>query len=1006
MTNITSTRGVSQRPSAVAAAIATAISTSFFGAPALAQTVEEIIVTTRYEEESLQEVPIAVTAIGSAAIERQDLSDLFKVADLDPSVSFDTSYGPGDTRVAIRGLSNTRGRSNVAFLVDGVDVTTENQIAAGSGLLVNQRLLTDVERVEIVKGPQSALYGRAAFAGAIAYTTKNPTDEFEGTLGVNLAQFNEYQMRGSFSGPLTDTLGARVDAVGWSSDGAYDNSVSGADLGGGQGWATALKLAWEPTDRFDIKGRISWSEEENAPRPITTPVLDTFYPYPMNAIDAEIGVGNSFGFPASVGAVNHGTFCPDLGVLNDGNPLDPNFNNTLPGVAPGTPGICQPGGLGSISDLPNGKRSIAHSETLDGTDQPGSTLDIFRTSMTANWDTDAGLWTFIGGYTTAAQTDIHDQDFQAFGRPDRLGQNDPFYDYGNTLSIGHQQADTETDTRQLSGEIRFSTNFEGPVNATAGYLRWDQKVTTLDRNYIANCALASTDFTPGSENVITGLPSINSNPLPGLCDGFAPPNPVEVGLTGGVPGAIPTAFVGSPTLTSWQAYQRQFLATPGLTPIDPRTDVTPGRIPGAFWQSDTKHQSFYLQVQWDILDNLKLTAEGRWVDERFDIQRPNQASCANIALGFYTPNGASTALGGAWVEEGAANVFAIPGFPSFPATVPDLNCSSVTGYGTFTDWAIIEGSADSDFITPKATLEWFVNDTDMLYFSVAKGQKPGGISQLAAGGSAVTIEELSFLPEKMWTYELGAKTSWEAAGTLIANGAIFFNDYTDKQVSTQELVDGVLRPRVANASAAEVLGVEVDFMWYPSAIDGLMLRAAYTWQDGEYKDYQERTSSIIRAGLNGGCDVVPVKGQENDPDPELECNLDLSGKQLERQAKNAFSGSFSYVQPFEGSANEWFVEGDVIWNDKRYLDQDNATYFEAYWLTNLRAGVQSDEWDIVLFVDNVLDDDTFRTGGAGPDFALQASRLGFSAGLGVNGYFVTLPDPRTVGIRTTFRFGR
>ena len=948
----------------------------------VAQTaVDEIIVTTRYEEENLQDVPIAVTAIGSEAIERKGINDLFQIAELDPSVSFDTSYGPGDTRVAIRGLSNTRGRSNVAFLIDGVDVTSENQIAAGSGLLANQRLLTDVERIEIVKGPQSALYGRAAFAGAIAYTTRNPSDKFEGTFGVDLAQGNEYQVKGSVSGPFTDTLGYRFDAVTWSSDGRYENSVSGADLGGGEGWASSASLRWEPSDNFDSKIRISYSDEENTPRPIVLMPGDTFAPYPQSLIDKGIGVGTQLGpFPGlRLGLVNHGTYCPDIGVWNDGNPLDPDFANTLPGVAPGTPGICQPGNFGSVSDLPNGKHSITHSETLYGTEQPGSTLDIFRTSIISNWEVPAGIFTFIGGYTDADQTDIHDQDFQAFGRPDRIGQNDPFLDYGDTLSVGHLQTDTETNTRQISGELRFATNFDGPVNATVGYLRWDQKVSTIDRNFISSCQKTVIDFTPGSENVITGLNSVSDQTVLNICDGGSP-NSLLIGNT----------LVSGMTLTTWQDYINQFLVTNSTVAVDPRTVLTPGRIPGAYWQSDTEHQSVYVQVSADLNEKFRLTAEARWVDETFDIQRPNQASCGNIATPYGQEGG--PLILGAWLEEGTG--------PTNPGTqaVPDLNCSSVTGFGALpgTEWAIIDGSESSDFIVPKGTLEWFVQDDKTVYFSYARGQKPGGINQLAAGGSAVTIDELRFDPEKMDTYELGAKTSWQAAGALVINGAVFFNDYTDKQISTQVLIDGVSTPRVTNASGAEVLGAEVDLTWLPEAVEGLTVRLAYTWQDATYTDFTDSSTDPIRA-VSGNCN--------NDPDDEEACLLDLSVNDLERQAPNAFSANVRYARTLPESSTEWFLEGDASYTDKRFIDQDNFNFFDSYWLTNIRVGLQADKWDVLLFIDNALDDDTIRTGGSGPDFALQNTRLGFTAGLGANSFFGILPEPRTIGLRTNYRFG-
>ena len=150
-------------------------------------------------------------------IQRNGITGIKDVAKFSPSVQFDTSYNPTDTRVNIRGLSATRGRSNVAFLVDGIDVTTENVIAAGSGLLANQRLLNDIERIEVVKGPQSALFGRAAFAGAISYVTKEPGDEFESdsTAWIWLKTVT-WRAAIALGGPVIgDLLGLRANGVYW-----------------------------------------------------------------------------------------------------------------------------------------------------------------------------------------------------------------------------------------------------------------------------------------------------------------------------------------------------------------------------------------------------------------------------------------------------------------------------------------------------------------------------------------------------------------------------------------------------------------------------------------------------------------------------------------------------------------------------------------------------------------------------------------------------------------------
>ena len=214
--------------------------------------IDEIVVSTRRKTESVQDVPIAVDVISSEQIARQGITDVADISQLSTSVQFDSSFGPADTRIAVRGLSNTRGRSNVAFLVDNVDTTTENFVSAGSGLLTNQRLLVDVERVEIVKGPQSALFGRAAFAGAISYTTKDPSDEFEGDVTLSVGDYGLFELGGSISGPvqgLEDVLGFRVSGAYWNEDGAYDNAITGGNLGGEDGWGTAITGIVDPGRR-------------------------------------------------------------------------------------------------------------------------------------------------------------------------------------------------------------------------------------------------------------------------------------------------------------------------------------------------------------------------------------------------------------------------------------------------------------------------------------------------------------------------------------------------------------------------------------------------------------------------------------------------------------------------------------------------------------------------------------------------------------------------------------
>ena len=233
------------------------------------QQIEEIIVSVRKKDESLQEVPIAVSVLGEETIKRYGINTTAEVIRYTAGLEFDEGLGAQDTRVVIRGLSPTRGRSNVAILVDGVDFTGEAVGTAGGGILVSQQLL-DLERVEVVKGPQSALYGRSAFAGAISYITKRPNmEENEGSLNVEYGYGNDAQgmrVAGAYGGAITEGFGLRANALVYDQEGFYKNSLTGTDIGGSKGYGVALAGLWDKGGMFTANGRIAYSNDEYEPQ--------------------------------------------------------------------------------------------------------------------------------------------------------------------------------------------------------------------------------------------------------------------------------------------------------------------------------------------------------------------------------------------------------------------------------------------------------------------------------------------------------------------------------------------------------------------------------------------------------------------------------------------------------------------------------------------------------------------------------------------------------------------
>ncbi len=179
---------------------------------------EEIVVTSRRRAENLQSVPDSVTAFGSQAIERAGIDDVQDFVDLTPNISMRETFRAGVTFITIRGITTgQQGWAPVTYVVDGVQ--------AGSLDAINQGALTDIERIEVLKGPQGALYGAGAIAGAINIVTKKPTNEMEYKAQASYGSGNDMKLSGVVSGPLVeDRVLFRLGAYYRNTDGVIEST--------------------------------------------------------------------------------------------------------------------------------------------------------------------------------------------------------------------------------------------------------------------------------------------------------------------------------------------------------------------------------------------------------------------------------------------------------------------------------------------------------------------------------------------------------------------------------------------------------------------------------------------------------------------------------------------------------------------------------------------------------------------------------------------------------------
>lgn len=223
-----------------------------------AQTVvlEEIVVTARKRSESLEDSPVSVRAFTEAEITSAGIETPHDFIALTPNVTLVQTQNAGNSFINIRGISQARNSEmSAAVLVDGVLMTNPAQF--------NQQLF-DIQQVEVLRGPQGALYGRNAIGGAITIVTKQPTDEYEGKVELGADSGPGYTLRGTASGPLgaSDTLKFRASASYVDTDGYINNPFLNKEADPYQDVSGRLKLLWDPSDSVSADLRLSASKLE------------------------------------------------------------------------------------------------------------------------------------------------------------------------------------------------------------------------------------------------------------------------------------------------------------------------------------------------------------------------------------------------------------------------------------------------------------------------------------------------------------------------------------------------------------------------------------------------------------------------------------------------------------------------------------------------------------------------------------------------------------------------
>lgn len=209
---------------------------------------DDIVITATKRAQSLQDVPISVSVTSADTVEKARIVDLIDLQTIVPSLKVSQFNALGQTNFTIRGFGNGNGNdgieSSVGVFIDGV-------YRSRSAAALDD--LPEIERIEVLRGPQSTLFGKNVSAGAISIVTKKPSFDWGGKLELTAGNYGAMLGKASISGPIGETVAFRVSGSVNQRDGFFRNITTGSDVTDRNRWSVRGDLLWEPSSDFSIR---------------------------------------------------------------------------------------------------------------------------------------------------------------------------------------------------------------------------------------------------------------------------------------------------------------------------------------------------------------------------------------------------------------------------------------------------------------------------------------------------------------------------------------------------------------------------------------------------------------------------------------------------------------------------------------------------------------------------------------------------------------------------------
>jgi len=903
------------------ALVAVPASTLTFAASSGRQ-IEEVIVTAEKREASIQDTSMSITAFTTEFMDDFGIRNQEDLQNFIPA----TTIQPYDA--TIRGV----GRNFRALGGDPGVATYMNGVYSEDLLTATAQTFWDVDRIEVLRGPQGTLYGRNAVGGAINMLWKAPqVDDIDWALKSIVGDMGQLESYGMLNIPLTETLATRFTFAVRNRDGVVEEVGDGQDLDGLGVKNYNGQIQWDPNDRASLNIR------HNGMR-----------------VDRPFGGANGGGLVvvSEEGAEMRNTWALIPGFravsMDQVNPLANDFY--LPSMPlyqftnPNT---------GEVVQAQNNRPGLDWAD-FDGFQNAAASMDGFGvTSAASAAALNACVFSgdISGGDLCAATNGLNREQFDAnttqlnftYQLTDNIelkyiyGLNELIYrrttDDDNTSSRYHdRQFYVNHEAAYESHELVAFVDLNEDVTLTSGIFFYD---ATIDQRGDFYSSVGESRFI---------------NPAPaGLANAIFPN--VQTTLHAARASCDGSTALGcnrNDSLQNPDLYNIQLSAWMGDPGTDPDLDVKWGpNTLGSdlLYHTQTQRKAFaaYSQGVWQINDKFALTVGLRYAKDELvaeeNLYRYTEILGGDVVPAVYGDLFTYNMLTGGFVTSAAAVSEANPFGVVFDEYGQPTPTRAVVNGGVPVALSIYRPFEREDTKTTyRVNLDYDITDQVMIYASVTSGHRAGGYNLVFFSNSP------TYEPEELVAYELGYKTQF-LDNSLQLNGSFYFYDYENIHTVATEVSEiwGTSTSTLA-APGAEIKGIEAELTWLVD--DRWTVGGSFSYTPNEYTE-----------------DLVMLDPARFEAPPSLFGDIqsarNINGNQLLQVPEMKVNGWASYVMPLDSGASVT-LSSSYAWIDDVYYSafQNENDKAKAFGRLDFRASWTSSDGRMMLtgFVNNVLDD--------------------------------------------------